>query len=253
MTTTKKSIKKTIQKNIERHAQTAKKHASTAGKQVKKGTIQLRNKTVHLSKGVNKKVSKMNSKKISKSIDKNIAKTNRLWDNISVVTFNKESLKNLSHYSGFGLAFFSMFFTALVLVFPTRMADLDFASILINLVMVFGLLIISVSAMWGVARILRSKIRFRPFFFVVNTSIFLSLLTFTIPITLVAFAIFATMLQSADAISMFFTFLPFYNYLVWGWSAETVANLKGIKSIVFGVLCLLWIMLLHLGLQYIMI
>jgi len=243
------SIKKTIKKT----ASVAKKKAASAGVSVKKGTIQLKDKTAKLSKEVNKKVSKMDSKKFTKKFDKNVAKTNRLWDNVSVVLFNKTALKNLSHYSGFGLAFFAMFFTGLVLVFPTKMSDLAFASILINWLMVFALLIVSVCAMWGVAKLLGSKIKFRPFFFVVNTSIFLSLLTFTIPITLVAFAIFATMLRSESAITMFFTFLPFYNYLVLGWSAETIAHLKGIKSIAFGVLCLLWIMLSHMALQFIML
>ena len=140
----------------------------------------------------------------------------------------------------------------LVLIFPTDKKSLAINILVTNFFMVLAGLLLINGITYVAMRAMGSKTRFRVFFSTVNVAFFMSLIIISIPVALVSFALFSTMLRSQAAVTMFFSFIPFYNYLIYGWASESLAKLKGIKSILIALISLLMILFLNLVIQQIM-
>jgi hypothetical protein len=95
-------------------------------------------------------------------------------------------------------------------------------------------------------RLIGSKTEFKVFFSTANTALFMSLLAISLPVALISFALFSTMLKSDSAISLLFSIIPFYNYLVYGWASETLAKLKGLRSIIVALIALILVLFFNL-------
>ncbi len=208
-------------------------------------------KTLELQKA---KVSeKVSEKHLSKSIEHKISRTHKIWENTGVSLFSVPALVNLSHYSSYGWAFFSVFIISLIRIFPTSVNQLEPVSLLINFFITFAAVVLANLVLFVIMKSFGSKTKLKVFFFVVNTAIAISMVVVSITIALVAFAVFSTMAKHAAAVSMFFSMIPFYNYLIWGWSAETVAQLKGVKSVIFALIALLFVLGLNLVLPSVLL
>jgi hypothetical protein len=176
---------------------------------------------------------------IGKSIEKRISASQKIWSNVGLALFGQKSLENVSHFSSIALGVVMIILTALVLIFPTEKVSLAVNVLLINFFIVLaGLFIVNIITYFAM-RLIGSKTSFKVFFSTVNTALFMSLLVVSIPVALISFALFSTMLRSEAAITMFFSLIPFYNYLVYGWASETLAKLKGIRSVLVALVALL--------------
>lgn len=183
---------------------------------------------------------------IGKGIEKRISASQKVWRNAGIAIFSQKALENVSHFSKYSLGALMLILTSLILIFPTNKKELAIASLVTNFFAVLaGLLLINLLT-YATMRILGSKTKFKSFFSTVNTAMFMSLLVISIPIALVSFALFSTMMRSQSAVSMFFSLIPFYNYLIYGWSCESMARLKGVKSVILALVSLVLIFFLNL-------
>jgi hypothetical protein len=195
----------------------------------------------------------MSGEQLGKSIEKKLSSSQKVWSNVSIAIFSQKALENVTHFSSYVLGIIMLILTDIVMIFPTDRKSLAFGALATNFLMVFAGLIMTEAVVYAAMRAFRSGTSFKTYFATVNTAVFMSLVVFALPAALVSFALFSTMLKSQYAIKLMFSLIPFYNYLVFGWSSETVARLRGIKSYVIGVVSLLLILFLNLILQEMMI
>ncbi|MBU2561312.1 MAG: hypothetical protein KKD17_03365 [Nanoarchaeota archaeon] len=193
-----------------------------------------------------RKVMPQSGEDFGKSIEKKISASQKIWSNVGIAVFSQKAVENVSHFSSLLLGTFMLLLVDIVLIFPTDNKSLALDSLITNFFVVLaGLLLINILTFVAM-RAMGSKTPFRVFFSTVNTALFMSLLVVSIPLALISFALFSTMLKSESAINMFFSLIPFYNYLVYGWGAETLSKLKGIKSVLVALIALLLILFFNL-------
>lgn len=183
---------------------------------------------------------------IGKKIEKRISSSHKLWRNAGVSLFSQKALENLSHFSRLSLGILMLILADLILIFPTEKKSLAISVMAPNFFIVLAGLFIINGITYAAMRAMGSTTSFRVFFSTVNVALFMSLLAISIPVALVSFALFSTMLRSQAAVTMFFSLIPFYNYLIYGWASESLARLKGIKSVLVALIALILIMFLNL-------
>jgi hypothetical protein len=183
---------------------------------------------------------------VGKAIEQKISTSQKIWSNVGVAIFSENALENVSHFSSYLLGAIMMILTDIIMIFPTDSKSLALGHIVPNFfVVAIGLLLIN-AVTYAAMRLIGSKTPFKVFYASVNSALFMSLLCVSIPLALVSFAIFSTMLKSSSALSLFFSIIPFYNYMVYGWSSETIAKLKGLKSIAVALIALLAVLAFNL-------
>jgi hypothetical protein len=181
-----------------------------------------------------------------KNIEKKLSSSQRLWSNVSVAFFGDQALERISAFSGFLLGTLMLMLVDIVVIFPTESKDLNVGALTMNFIIVLAGMLVVEGLTYAAMRLMGAHTQFKTFYSTLNTALFMSILVISIPGALVAFAIFSTMLKSAAAINMFFSLIPFYNYLIYGWSTETMAKLKGIKSVILALIALLLILFFNL-------
>ncbi|MBN1544618.1 hypothetical protein JW898_04100 [Candidatus Woesearchaeota archaeon] len=193
-----------------------------------------------------KKVVPQSGEDFGKSIEKKLTASQKIWSNVGIAVFSQKAIENVSHFSSFMLGMFMLLLVDIVLIFPTDRNSLAPASLLTNFFVVLAGLILINAITFVAMKAMGSKTPFKVFFSTVNTALFMSLLVVSIPLALISFALFSTMLKSESAINMFFSLIPFYNYMIYGWGAETLSKLKGLKSILVALIALLLILFFNL-------
>ncbi|MBW2964911.1 hypothetical protein KY363_05635 [Candidatus Woesearchaeota archaeon] len=188
-----------------------------------------------------------------KSIEKKLTASQRVWSNVSIALFSDRAVDNISHHASYFLGVLMLLLTDLILIFPTDMKSLAVSAILNNLVIVFAGLIVANIVTYLAMKLLGTQTPFKVFLSTVNTAMFMGLLVISIPAALVMFAIFNTMISSKAAIDLFFSIIPFYNYLIYGWASEYLSRLKGIKAVIVALIALLIILSVNLLLGQFMI
>ncbi|MBI4738955.1 hypothetical protein HY772_05335 [Candidatus Woesearchaeota archaeon] len=179
--------------------------------------------------------------------------SSHVWDNWQVVLFNEQALAAIAELKSLLLGVFALVLVDIVLIFPTDLSSLVPKSLVQNFFVVYGLLLSVILAAYGIIRVLGSHAKFKKFFSSTLIVLFMSLLVITIPVALIAYAIFKALFASESALLLFFSIVPFYNYLVFGWSVETLAHLKGIRSIIAALSTLVLILAFNLALPYLLI
>ena len=183
---------------------------------------------------------------IGKHIEHKLSSSQKMWSNVSAALFSQTSLENITHFSSYFLGMVMILLIDVILIFPTDRKSLAANVLITNFVVVLaGLLAINIVT-YITMRILGSKTEFKTYFSTANTTLFMSLLVISIPMALISFALFSTMLKSDSAIKLLFSMIPFYNYLIYGWASETLAKLKGIRSVVVALVALLLVLFLSL-------
>lgn len=188
-----------------------------------------------------------------RTIEKKLTASQRVWGNVSIAIFSERAVENVSHHASYFLGILMLLLTDVILIFPTDMKSLAISAIFNNLIIVFAGLLIANAVTYLAMRLLGSQTPFKVFFSTVNTALFMSLLVIAIPAALVMFAIFNTMISSKSAIDLFFSIIPFYNYLIYGWTSEYLSRLKSIKAVLVALVALLTILFVNLLLGQFMI
>jgi hypothetical protein len=189
---------------------------------------------------------------IGKRIEKRISASQKIWRNAGIALFSQKALENVSHFSRLSLGILMLILADLILIFPTEKKAFAMSVMVPNFFLVLAGLFVINGVTYAAMRAMGSKTSFRVFFSTVNVALFMSLLIISIPVALVSFALFSTMLRSQAAVTMFFSLIPFYNYLIYGWASESLGRLKGLKSILLALIALILIMFLNLVVQQIM-
>jgi hypothetical protein len=177
-----------------------------------------------------------------KSIEQKISSSNKIWSNTSIAAFSTKAIENVSHFSGFLLGTLMLILTDIIVIFPTNRKALDVGSIAGNFLIAFACLFLIEAIAYAAMRAMGSKTSFKVYYSTVNTALFMSILIVALPLALLAFALFSTMLKSDEALNLLFSMIPFYNYLIFGWTTETLSGMKGIKAIVIALIALILIL-----------
>lgn len=183
---------------------------------------------------------------LGKHIESRLTASQKVWRNASIAFFSQKSLENASHFSSISLGVLMLILTDIILIFPTDKRALALGSIITNFFAVLAGLLLINFIVYAAMNFLGSKTMFKVFFSTANTALFMSLIVVSLPAALVSFALFSTMMRSQAAVSMFFSLIPFYNYLIYGWSAESLARLKGIRSVIVALVALVLVFFLNL-------
>ena len=177
-----------------------------------------------------------------KSIEQKLTSSNKIWSNAGIAVFSIRAIENVSHFSGFLLGTLMLMLIDFVVIFPTNRRALDVGSIVGNFFIAFACLFLVEVVAYAAMRAIGSKSSFKVYYSTVNTALFMSILIVAIPLALLAFALFSTMLKSEEALNLLFSMIPFYNYLVFGWTTENLSGMKGIKAIVIALIALILIL-----------
>jgi hypothetical protein len=175
------------------------------------------------------------------------------WNSWTAAVFSEHALEKIAETKSLALGLIALILVDIVLIFPTDAASLTGYAIWRNFTIVFFLLFFAAAVSFTFSRLLGSKTQFKSFLPGIMSTVFLSLLLVTIPVALIAYAIFKSIFSSNTALTLFFSVIPFYNYLVFGWSAETLSGLKGVRSIIAALVSLFSILLLNMLLPYVII
>lgn len=187
-----------------------------------------------------------NGDEIGKHIESRLTASQKVWRNAGIAFFSQKALENISHFSSISLGLLMLVLTDIIMIFPTERRALDIGGLTSKFFAVLaGLLLVNL-IVYAAMKSLGSKTRFKVFFSTSNTALFMSIIAVSLPAALVSFALFSTMIRSQAAVSMFFSLIPFYNYLIYGWSAESLARLKGIRSVVVALVALVLMLFLNL-------
>lgn len=176
-----------------------------------------------------------------------------VWENWKAVLFHEQALFAIGELKSLLLGITALVLVDLVLIFPTDISSLIPKALVQNFFVVYGLLFSVTVASYGIVRALGSRVHFRKFFSSLLIVLFMSLLLITVPVALIAYAIFKALFATESALLLFFSIVPFYNYLIFGWSAETLANLKGARSILAALCTLFLILAFNLALPYLLV
>ena len=176
-----------------------------------------------------------------------------LWSQWRVLSFDDESLFALSHQQFWVFGLLYLFFIDLILIFPTDQTSLLPKILFHNFLIVFFVFLLLIAISFIAVRIFGSKTVFSQFFLGVFSTLFLSLLFVSVPVALVGYVFFQAIFGTSSALTLFFSIIPFYNYLVFGWSVETLARIKGYKSILIGLLALLFILAANICLRFFLV
>lgn len=177
-----------------------------------------------------------------KTIEQKLSSSNKIWSNVAIAAFGTKSIENVSHFSGFILGTLMLILTDLVVIFPTDRKSLDVGAIAGNFLIAFACLFLIEAIAYAAMRAIGSKTSFKVYYSTVNTALFMSILVVALPLALLAFALFSTMLKSDEALNLLFSMIPFYNYLIFGWTTETLSGMKGMKAIVVALIALILIL-----------
>jgi hypothetical protein len=177
-----------------------------------------------------------------KTIEQKLSSSNKIWSNAGIAAFSTRAIENVSHFSGFILGTLMLMLVDFVVIFPTNRKALDVGSIVGNFFIAFAGLVLIEAIAYAAMRAMGSKISFKAYYSTVNTALFMSIMIVALPLALLSFALFSTMLKSDEALSLLFNMIPFYNYLIFGWTTENLSGMKGMKAIVVALIALMLIL-----------
>jgi hypothetical protein len=213
------------------------------------GRLRIRDKAREIHRQVKSNIKEAlpkSGEEVGKHIEHKLSASQKVWSNVSAALFSQTALENISHFSSYLLGAVMLLLTDIILIFPTERKSLVFGTLVMNFVIVLAGLLAINAVTYIAMRLIGSKTEFKVFFSTANTALFMSLLAISLPVALISFALFSTMLKSDSAISLLFSIIPFYNYLVYGWASETLAKLKGLRSIIVALIALILVLFFNL-------
>ena len=188
----------------------------------------------------NQSKQKINDK--SKKRQKEPSLTQKIWDDFHIALFSQKALNNIKKLSSIIGGAVSIVLITIIMIFPIDQVSLDPLNLLRNFVIVFAGLVVVNLATYIFIKLLRSKVSIKEFIATINIAVLMSLIVVTIPLALISFAIFSSLMRSDVVLNFVFSIIPFYNYLIYGWAVESVAKLKGVRSIIAGLVALFLIL-----------
>jgi hypothetical protein len=189
---------------------------------------------------------------VGKHIEHRLNESRKVWSNSGMVLFSKRALDSMALNPKVGRGVIMLLLTVLILIFPTERSLFHFGVIAKNFLLVLLGLVVTEAVTYGVMKAFGSETKIGTYFSTVNTAVLMSLVLVSLPIAIVAFAIFSITIRSESAVAMFFTLMPFYNYLIFGWSSENLSGLKGVRAIVLALIALLVLLFFNLFIPMLM-
>ncbi|MFQ5474812.1 MAG: hypothetical protein ACE5DM_03165 [Candidatus Nanoarchaeia archaeon] len=165
-----------------------------------------------------------------------------IWKHVSIVIFSDRHLKAVVKKATLNAGLICLAVIAAILAFPTDNASMVPSTIVQNFLVVAGLLLLAEAVCFIVMRLFEAKASFNEYLGTVNSALLMSVVVVSIPIAIVSMLIFTIILKDDNALRLFFSMIPYYNYLVFGWATEKVADLKEYRSTGVAVIALVLIL-----------
>jgi len=169
------------------------------------------------------------------------------------IFFSAKNIVQLEKYASLKAGIISIFIVAFVLTIPADRASMTIGKWSYN----FGLVLLLFAGLMALACILARafgmKESFSTFFNTVSFNLALSLILVSTPIFIIAQFLF-NMLLGYDLLSLvLFSLLPYYNFVLFGWSCETVSKIGGKRSVALAVICMTLLFMFYYLLRFITI
>jgi len=152
-------------------------------------------------------------------------------DCAGLVFFNEDSILALEKRASLKNFLLVLMFSSLIAAFPTDLATATLQNSFYNYFIVFVVFFVLLAIVFAVARALGSRQNFSTTVFLVATT-FLSVQLFFLPVeAIVAFA-FEFLLGNAAAVPLALSLIPYYQFALFGFAAETASKNAGWRGIV---------------------
>ncbi len=167
----------------------------------------------------------MGKKKESKS-----KKLDKLLDYVGLVFFNEESILALEKRASLKNLLVVLLVSALIAAFPTDLAAATLGGSVYNYFVVLAVFAVLLAIVFAVARALGSRQGFAATAFL-TAATFLSVQVFFLPIEAIIVFLFESVLGNAAAVPLALSLIPYYQFALFGFAAETASKNSGWKGV----------------------
>jgi hypothetical protein len=177
----------------------------------------------------------------------------KLFWQVPAIAFSETRVEELEKHASLVLGIPSLLLVSLGLAFPTDWSSAALTAFSRN----YGIIVVGLAATmtfaYLVSKLLGTKASFKSFFSASSELLVLSILFFAIPVALVVYLVFNLLLKDATVFPLAFSLIPFYIFILFGWSCETLSKLKGWRGVAVAGVGMLAILAFHLALEYVVV
>ncbi|MGC8851086.1 MAG: hypothetical protein ACP5O3_02530 [Candidatus Micrarchaeia archaeon] len=163
--------------------------------------------------------------------------------------FSASALKRLKRITGWKHAFAALLACALLLSIPTDLASASLEAFLKSFLASFAGLTALIFAAIAASRLAGSRETARGFFPAAAAATALSLFAVSLPAAVAGFVVFKRLLNDASAAALFFSLIPFYNFVFFGWACEELSGNTKWRGAVVGLVSASLMLAFYLGLS----
>ncbi len=157
-------------------------------------------------------------------------KLDKLLDYAGLVFFNEDSILALGKRASLKNLFVVLLVSALIAAFPTDLATAKPLESAYNYLVVLVVFAVLLAIVFAVARALGSRQGFATTAFLIAAT-FLSVQLFFLPVEVIIAFFFESVLGNAAAVPLALSLIPYYQFALFGFAAETASKNSGWKGI----------------------
>ena len=164
------------------------------------------------------------------------------------IFFNEEAINEISKTSDIRYGLLALLISTLILIVPTEL-QFSFKILFQNFLVVFAGLLLTSSIVFVIAKFMGTQIDYERFISSVKIILASSLILISVPVLLFVNILF----NIKDLSAVLFSLIPYYNFVIFGYSCEIISGFRKFKAILFALMSMLLIFVFYYVLQYITI
>lgn len=167
---------------------------------------------------------------------------------VRTLGFSTTGLRRVERFASWRNAFIALLASALFLSIPTDLATASLVSSLKSIAVVFTGIAALLFVSLAVSRLLGSQKMAREFVPAGAVATAMSLFIVSLPAAILGFIFFSWLLHDNSAATLFFSMIPFYNFVFFGWLCEELSGHKKWKGAFIGLLAASLLLAFYLNL-----
>lgn len=168
------------------------------------------------------------------------------------IFFSEKAVLDIRKIADFKKGLIWMILSTIIFIIPTN-TNFSVFGLLYNFALVFACLFVLELFIYGIIFLMSGKITFKKFFGALNPMLAMSLIFVSLPAAIVSYFLFGVFLNDSTILNLFFSLIPYYNMVLFGWSAEIISGLRERKAVVVAIIAMSLLLLLNLLLKYIIV
>lgn len=170
---------------------------------------------------------------------------------LKAIFFSDDNIKELLKHANLILGIVSLAIIALVFTIPTDKASLSVSLWASNFGIVFVCFFALVALLFMISALFGAKKDFISFFSIVCLVLAASLIVISVPVLILSYFLLKVVLGYELLSLVLFSLVPYYNYIVFGFTSEISSELAGKKAIIFALISMTLIFLFNYMLSFI--